>query len=123
KQPYRVVLGDAQHARPFAFAGLWERWRDPAAGKDAPPLDSFTIITTDAAPAIAHIHDRMPGMLNRREDLDAWLDSAHHPPDEVQKLLKPYAGPDLAVFPVTPRVNDYRYDEPGAVAAVSAAIP
>src|SRR5262245_7413275 len=68
KQPYRVVLGDASHARPFAFAGLWERWRDPAAGKDAPPLDSFTIITTDAAPAIAHIHDRMPVMLSRREE-------------------------------------------------------
>jgi putative SOS response-associated peptidase YedK len=120
KQPYRIVIGDAGHARPFAFAGLWERWRDRALGKDAPPVDSFTIITTDAAPAIAHIHDRMPVMLTRREDFEAWLDAAHHPPAEVQKLLKPYAGPDLAAFPVTPKVNDYRYDEPDAALPLGA---
>ncbi len=112
RQPYRVVIGNAVRARPFAFAGLWDRWRDRAAGKDAPPVVSFTIITTSAAPAIAHIHDRMPVMLSRREDFEAWLDSANHPPEEAQKLLKPYAGPDLAVFPVSPKVNDHRNDDP-----------
>ena len=121
KQPYRVVIGDSERARPFAFAGLWERWRDRAAGKDAPPVDSFTIITTNAVPAIADIHDRMPVMLNRREDFELWLDAAHHPAAEAQKLLKPYAGADLAVFPVSPKVNDYRYDEPDAVQPVSVA--
>jgi putative SOS response-associated peptidase YedK len=125
KQPYRVVIGvedakGALRARPFAFAGLWERWRDRAQGKDAPPVDSFTIITTDAAPAIAHIHDRMPVMLNRREDFEAWLDAEKTPPAEAQKLLKPYAGADLAVYPVTPKVNDYRYDEPESVVPLSA---
>jgi putative SOS response-associated peptidase YedK len=118
KQPYRVVIGDERRARPFAFAGLWERWRDRAAGKDAPPVDSFTIITTDAAPAIAHIHERMPVMLNRREDFEAWLDAEKTPPAEAQKLLKPYAGADLAVYPVTPKVNDYRYEEPDSVLPV-----
>jgi putative SOS response-associated peptidase YedK len=119
KQPYRVVIGDERRARPFAFAGLWERWRDRAAGKDAPPVDSFTIITTDAAPAIAHIHERMPVMLNRREDFEAWLDAEKTPPAEAQKLLKPYAGADLAVYPVTPKVNDYRYEEPDSVLPVA----
>jgi putative SOS response-associated peptidase YedK len=123
KQPYRVVIGDeaakgAVRARPFVFAGLWERWRDRAQGKDAPPVDSFTIITTDAAPAIAHIHERMPVMLNRREDFEAWLDPEKTPPAEAQKLLKPYAGADLALYPVTPKVNDYRYEEPDSVAPV-----
>ena len=63
----------------------------------------------------------MPVMLTRREDFEAWLDAAHHPTDEVQKLLKPYAGADLAVFPVSPKVNDYRYDEPDAVEPVNIA--
>jgi putative SOS response-associated peptidase YedK len=115
KQPYRVVIGDEQRARPFVFAGLWERWRDRARGKDAPPVDSFTIITTNAAPAIAHIHDRMPVMLNRRGEFEAWLDAKKTSPAEAQKLLKPYAGADLAVYPVTPKINDYRYEEPDSV--------
>jgi putative SOS response-associated peptidase YedK len=116
KQPYRVVIGDPAHPRPFAFAGLWERWRDRAKPRDAEPLESFTIITTDAAPAIARIHDRMPVMLRRREDLEAWLDVANHPPAEVQKLLKPYAGADLAAIAVSAKVNNARYDAPDCIA-------
>lgn len=121
KQPYRVVIGDERRARPFVFAGLWERWRDRAQGKDAPPIDTFTIVTTAAAPAIAHIHDRMPVMMNKREEFEAWLDAEKTPPAEAQKLLKPYAGPDLAVYPVTSKVNDYRYEEPDSVVRVEAA--
>lgn len=119
KQPYRVVLGDPARAKPFAFAGLWERWRDPAKPKDAPPLETFTIVTTDAAPAIAHIHARMPVMLRRREDVEAWLDCANNPPEAVKRLLAPYAGPDLAAIAVSTKVNNARYD--GADCATAAA--
>jgi putative SOS response-associated peptidase YedK len=117
KQPYRVVLGDPAHPRPFAFAGLWERWRDRSQPKDAPPIESFTIVTTEAAPAIAHIHDRMPVMLRRREDLEAWLDAANNPPEKVAPLLAPYAGGDLAAIAVSAKVNNAKYDEPDCIAA------
>jgi putative SOS response-associated peptidase YedK len=117
KHPYRVVIGDPAHPKPFAFAGLWERWRERGQPKDAPPVESFTIVTTAAAPAIAHIHDRMPVMLRRREDLEAWLDTAHHPPERVAPLLAPYAGDDLAAIAVSAKVNNARYDEPDCIAA------
>jgi putative SOS response-associated peptidase YedK len=128
KQPYRIVLGDppvagAAHARPFALAGLWERWRDPAAAKDVPPLDTFTIVTTDAAPAIAHIHERMPVMLTRREEFEAWLDAEKTPPAEAQKLLKPYAGADLAAYTVSTKVNNARYDGADCVAPAEPVTP
>ena len=42
------------------MAGLWSTWRPKEAPKDAPPLLSCTIITTDAAGPLAEIHDRMP---------------------------------------------------------------
>lgn len=116
KQPWRIVLGDPARPTPFAFAGLWEHWRDPAAGKGAPPVETFTIITTDAAPAIAPIHHRMPVMLTRREDLDAWLDAARTPPEAALKLLKPYAAADIAAAAVSRKVNNARYDGPDCVA-------
>jgi putative SOS response-associated peptidase YedK len=42
---------------PFAFAGLWDYWRDAAGDKE---LYSFTIITTEANALVRPIHDRMP---------------------------------------------------------------
>src|SRR4030095_3192834 len=41
----------------FAVAGLYERWP----GKDgAEPIESFSIVTTDANEMVAELHDRMP---------------------------------------------------------------
>jgi putative SOS response-associated peptidase YedK len=42
---------------PFAFAALWNYWRDPAGDKE---LYSFTIITTEANALLRPIHNRMP---------------------------------------------------------------
>lgn len=82
KQPFAITLpGQAL----FAFAGLWERWK-PAEGE---PVETFTIVTTDANEAVARIHDRMPVILPMVA-IDTWLTA---PPDEARALLKPYAGP------------------------------
>jgi putative SOS response-associated peptidase YedK len=51
------------------MAGLWSVWK-PA--KDAAPLLSCTIITTDAVGELAEIHDRMP-LLLAQGDWDSWL--------------------------------------------------
>jgi putative SOS response-associated peptidase YedK len=41
KQPYAFSMSDGE---PFAFAGLWDAWRNPAQQEEW--LQSFTIITT-----------------------------------------------------------------------------
>ena len=82
KQPFAITLpGQAL----FAFAGLWERWK-PAEGE---PVETFTIVTTDANETIARIHDRMP-VIVPMDSIDTWLTA---PPDEACALLQPYAGP------------------------------
>jgi putative SOS response-associated peptidase YedK len=96
--------------RPFAFAGLWERWR---AGEDTDWLNTFTIVTSDAAPGIRHIHDRMPVVLPRGER-DRWLDPATDP-GALRALLRPYAGDDLEAWPVSTLVNSPRNDLPECV--------
>jgi putative SOS response-associated peptidase YedK len=46
---------------PMAFAGLWERWRDPTNGET---VKSFTIITGEPNALCAPIHNRMPAILD-----------------------------------------------------------
>jgi putative SOS response-associated peptidase YedK len=45
---------------PFAFAGLWERWKEPASGET---VKSFTIITTEPNGLCATVHNRTPVIL------------------------------------------------------------
>jgi putative SOS response-associated peptidase YedK len=78
---WRVVLKDEPL---FALAGLWEWWRDRAS--DAAPVHTYTIVTTDANAALAHIHDRMPVIIAPR-DYARWLD----PKQPADDLLRPYA--------------------------------
>jgi putative SOS response-associated peptidase YedK len=69
KQPYYITTKDSE---PFAFAGLWEWWRAKDAPRDAPALETFTILTTAPNMVCAPIHNRMPVML-AREAWTKWL--------------------------------------------------
>ncbi len=66
KQPFHLGMQDDSL---FAFAGLWDRWRDPAGAA----IESCSILTTTPNSLLADIHDRMPVIL-RQEDYDLWLD-------------------------------------------------
>ena len=50
KTPFYMYGGDGEL---LFMAGLWSTWRPKDAPKDAPPLLSCTIITTDAAGPLA----------------------------------------------------------------------
>jgi putative SOS response-associated peptidase YedK len=56
KQPYSFGMMDDSV---FAFAGLWERWRDPA----GEVLETCSILTTKPNALVADVHDRMPAIL------------------------------------------------------------
>jgi putative SOS response-associated peptidase YedK len=77
---WRIVLKDEPL---FALAGLWEWWKERA--PDATPVHTYTIVTTDANGALAHIHDRMP-VIVAPKDYARWLD----PQQPVDDLLTPY---------------------------------
>ena len=107
KQPYRIALEDGG---PFAFAGLWERWRDPREGAW---VETCTIVTTDANALLRPIHHRMPVILDPA-DHAAWLDPATAP-EAAQELLGPYAGAGLVAYPVSLRVNKVANDDPAVI--------
>jgi putative SOS response-associated peptidase YedK len=106
----------------FAFAGLWEEWRDPAAGDDAPPLRTCTIITTTPNETVGRVHDRMPVIL-LPEDEAFWLDAEVRRPDDLLPLLAPYPDELMDAYPVSRRVNSPAADDSDLLAPLSGAAP
>jgi putative SOS response-associated peptidase YedK len=109
KQPWFVRRKDG---RPFAFAGLWERWKDPADGK---LLESCTIVTTSAAESLRKIHERMPVVLDDA-DWDRWIDTAFSETDKLLELLRPFDGSALEAWPVGRDVNAPKNEGPELIA-------
>jgi putative SOS response-associated peptidase YedK len=100
KQPMFIHRADGDR---FAFAGLWEVWRDPERPDD-PPLHSCTIITGAANDAIQPVHDRMPIMLPP-DAWDTWLDREVKDLAVASKLLVPAPSSIIAMHPVSTDVN------------------
>jgi len=111
KQPYYIRL---REDRPFAFAGLWETWESP----DGSPLDSATILTTEANELMRPIHDRMP-MILAPEDYARWLDPATDP-GELSALLRPYPSDEMTAYPVSTYVNSPTHDGPRCIESLTA---
>jgi putative SOS response-associated peptidase YedK len=110
KQPWFIRRKDS---RPFAFAGLWERWKDPAVGST---LESCTIVTTDAAESIKKIHERMPVVLEE-SDWDRWMDTAFSDTETLSELLKACDPKTLEAWQVSREVNAPKNQGPALIAA------
>jgi putative SOS response-associated peptidase YedK len=104
KQPFHITRDDGGL---FAFAGLWSIWYAPEGDTK---LRTCTILTTAANSAISALHDRMPIILAPEHER-AWLDHAARP-GELASLLDGISPERTALRPVSPAVNDARYDGP-----------
>jgi putative SOS response-associated peptidase YedK len=110
KTPYRIELNDR---KPFSMAGLCSRWKD-AAGQS---IDTFTIITTDANETVGTIHNRMPVIFNREQEIK-WLDPLMDL-KEIGKYLMPYSEHDMEMFPISILVNSPKNDIPEIIKPVA----
>lgn len=90
--------------RPFAFAGLWEIWKDPDGDPESEKVASCTIVTTSANALIAPIHKRMPVILPAAA-IDPWLDQSLEDPEALLELLQPHDPDGMEVFPVSTYVS------------------
>jgi putative SOS response-associated peptidase YedK len=110
KQPVYFQMADR---KPFAFAGLWERWQGPEG-----ELESFTLITTQPNPLVAGIHDRMPVILPK-EAYTVWLDPRQQDSSVLIQLLSPYPADDMIATFVNPAVNSVRNDDQACIAPIA----
>jgi len=102
KQPHFLV---ARTREPLAMAGLYEVWKSP---QDT-WLWTCTVITTEAADELGHIHDRTP-LLVPRDAWSRWLDPAVEARGD--ELLVPGAPGVLDAWPVSKAVGNVRNNGP-----------
>ena len=108
RRPVRITLASGE---PFAFAGLWDAWRDP----QGEVVESCTIITTEANELLQPVHDRMPVILP--EDLESlWLDEEMQDAAAFVSLLGPYPSERMETYEVSTLVNSAFNDGPELIA-------
>lgn len=114
KQPMYLTTIDES---PFAFAGLWEVWKDTnTLDQDGEPLElySCTIITGEPNEKVADVHDRMPVMLPP-DAWDTWLDRDNHDVEALQELLVPAPAELIQLRMVSTDVNNVRNNNPSLI--------
>ncbi len=104
KQPWCITRTDGEL---FAFAGIFEVWRDPELADDAPKLFSCAILTTGANTAMSKVHDRMPVMVAPHL-WDAWIDRDDGDGESLLSLLEPIPDALISIHAVSTAVNNSR---------------
>jgi putative SOS response-associated peptidase YedK len=105
KQPYYFT---GAGGRPLVFAGLWDRYGS---------VPGVAIITVEPNELVRPLHDRMPAVIPP-EHFAAWLDPRQRDPAKLLPLLRPFPVGLMECWPVSPRVNSSRVEEPGLTARV-----
>jgi len=102
KQPYCFEVNDAEL---FAFAGLWNGWKDPNGNW----IRTCSILTTTPNAVTATVHDRMPVILHL-DNYDLWLDPGMTAVEAVY-LLRPFDARLMRCYPVSTRINHVANDD------------
>ncbi len=113
KQPYCFEVNEGEQ---FAFAGIWDRWKDPSGNW----MKTCSILTTTPNAVTAVVHDRMPVILGP-DAYDLWLDPGMQNVAAASGLLKPYDARLMRCYPVSTRMNSVVNDDVECSAAVELA--
>jgi putative SOS response-associated peptidase YedK len=113
RTPYFIHPTDAPV---FAFAGLWDAWRDRG-DPGVAPLRTCTIVTKAADRRLAALHPRMPAALPPSA-WDAWLDRGTTDLATVRDVLTAATPGDVDLHRVSSAVNTPRNNHPDLLAPV-----
>ena len=105
KTPYFISLASEQ---PFAFAGLWEHWKNKESDET---IESATLLTADADDFMAQLHHRMPVILEP-DTADRWLAGDD---DVVDYAI--HHSPKLKASPVDRSVNNPKHEGESLIVA------
>ncbi len=104
KQPFLLTRADGQ---PLALAGIWEPLNDPIKQSHV----SGAIVTTEAAPELRAIHDRMPVFL-AESSWGRWLGQGNLDETESFRLFETQLPFPISAQPVGRLVNSIKNEGP-----------
>ena len=113
KQPFCFEVNGGQL---FAFAGLWDGWRDSTGEW----VKTCSILTTTPNAVTAAVHDRMPVILDQ-DSYDLWLDPGMQDVAAASELLKPFDARFMRCYAVSSRINHVANDDEECSALVELA--
>lgn len=108
KVPMYITM---KNHEPFAFAGLWDTWKNP----EGEQIRTCTIITTNPNEVVQPIHNRMPAILTP-EAREEWLDPGLQDDHVLLHLLSPYPSDAMMARPVSRLVNNPKNDSAELIA-------
>ncbi len=110
KQPYCFEVNEGKL---FAFAGLWDRWKNPAGEW----IRSCSILTTAPNAVTAPVHDRMPVILDPG-DYNLWLDPGMNDAAAASELLRPFDARLMRFYAVSAQINNAKHDDAESARAI-----
>ena len=113
KQPFCFEVNEGTL---FAFAGIWDRWKDP----NGKTVETCSILTTTPNAVTSTVHDRMPVILDP-DSYDLWLDPGMRDVIVVSEMLKPHDARQMRCYPVSTRINYVANDDESCSAPVELA--
>jgi putative SOS response-associated peptidase YedK len=99
KQPYYFYFKD----KPAFFAGIWRNWTTP----EGDTIKTCSIATTTANKVMNGYHNRMPVIITKRDEYQAWIDSSKEPINKLIEDIKLITPEEMDVYAVSKRVNSY----------------
>lgn len=112
KLPYYITPHDSPG---MLLAGLWDRWSNPDTDEF---LESFTILTSAAAPGMEFVHKRQPVILSMA-DAHRWMDPGN---EEFASLISSSMPYELDAIPVSTYVNNARHKDARCLEPLAAPI-
>ena len=97
KIPYRIFLKDREI---FSMAGIWSCCNDKENDK---LIYSFAIITTDANEFMKPLHNRMPAIIEKKDE-EKWLFATDT--KELLNICKPYDSDLMDCYKLSSKINN-----------------
>ena len=107
RQPRQPWFITAKSGELLALAALWEHFESP----EGEVIDSLAILTCEANTQIAPLHQRMPVLVDRKDDA-RWLNPRLEDPRDIADILAPRDWPDMDIYRVDARVNSPSHEGP-----------
>jgi len=98
--------------KPFAFAGIWEKYED----LDGNSSFTFIMLVTDSSGQLTGYQDDMPLILNKSQ-IDIWL-SKESSIESLQVILQSSEAANISLHAVNPRIVDTNTNDSSLIQAV-----